>query len=169
MPKTPVKMCGVCNFIQGVAMDTNFDARSLYWTFLPLAECHTTGSRKAAQTIAFYGNSEQVEVLPLSGAHCSALALSSGHKIKCRTNRKREVWRCSGSRVYWALLLCCSIICFPLFVVQPWMMKLPHWLLTTDLVCARLDSLEMMLPVLSSHPLWVAQDTRYGLFIYLFF
>lgn len=69
-------------------MDMNFVVRSFFRTFLPLAERHTSGSRKAAQTIAFYGNSEQVEVLPLSGAHCSALAPSSGHIIKCRTDRK---------------------------------------------------------------------------------
>lgn len=66
-------------------MHMNFGVRSL------LLNLFSSGRRKAAQTIAFYGNSEQVEVLPLSGPHCSALAPSSGHAMMCRTNRKQEV------------------------------------------------------------------------------
>lgn len=45
----------------------NVEKRSFLLNPSNLAECHTAGSRKAAQTIAFYGNNENAEGLPLSG------------------------------------------------------------------------------------------------------
>lgn len=45
----------------------NVEIRSFLLNPSTLAECHTAGSRKAAQSIAFYGNNENAEGLPLSG------------------------------------------------------------------------------------------------------
>lgn len=47
-----------------------------------------------------------------------------------------------------------------LLTVQPWKMKSPHWLLTTDPVCAKPDSPETMPLVLSSPPSLVAPGIR---------
>lgn len=73
-------------------------------------------------------------------------------------NRKWEECRisCHRSRM-WDL----NAKCLSLFsTVQPWKMKSPHWLLTTDPECAKLDSLETMPLVLSSPPSSVAPGIR---------
>lgn len=58
-----------------------------------LAECHTAGSRKAAQTIAFYGNNERMQRDFLCLAYLRralSLAPTSGQTVECRA--KQEVY-----------------------------------------------------------------------------
>lgn len=78
----------------------NVEICSFLLNLSTLAECHTAGSRKAAQSIAFYGNNENAEGLPLSGinvARCRTLAPTSGRNVECNT--KQEVGStCSRKR-----------------------------------------------------------------------
>lgn len=133
-----------------------------------LAPRHGAGSRKAAQnrTMPLYGNnrmqrhfllsarSECASTAPPSGttAELQAIKSTGSEGAQCHGRRSREGSGCETlfgiKRFFFSL------------TVQPWMMKSPHSLLTTDPECAKPDSPVTTPPVLSSPPSSVAPDIR---------